>query len=68
VVEIDRPDISKYDGVVPNGSAGGVAGLVSKPDSGNVRLNLASISRDVLIVIFLTPDEASVRDLMRKYS
>ena len=52
-----RPDISKYGVVVPNGEPGSVAGLVEKPDADKAPSNLASIGRYVL-----TPD---IFDILR---
>ena len=55
VMEIDGPDISKYGVVVPNGSGGGIAGLVEKPDASDAPSNLASIGRYILPpAIFVT--------------
>ena len=51
VMKVDGPDISKYGVVVPNGSGGGIAGLIEKPDERDAPSNLASIGRYVL-----TPD------------
>ena len=51
VMEVDGPDISKYGVIVPNGSGGGIAGLVEKPYAHDAPSNLASIGRYVL-----TPD------------
>ena len=51
VMEVDGPDISKYSVVVPNGSGGGIAGLVEKTDADDSLSNLASTGRYVL-----TPD------------
>ena len=51
VVEVDRPDISKYGVVVPNGTGAFIAGLVEKPEAHDTHSNLASIGRYVL-----TPD------------
>ena len=51
VIEVDGPDISKYGVVVPNGSDGGISGLVEKPEADNAHSNRASIGRYVL-----TPD------------
>ena len=51
VMEVDGPDISKYDVVVLNGAVAGIAGLVEKPDASDALSNLASIGRYVL-----TPD------------
>ena len=51
VMEVDGPDISKYGGVVPNGTGSGIAGLIEKPNASDAPSNLASIGRYVL-----TPD------------
>lgn len=51
VMDVDRPDISKYGVVVPNGSGAGIAGLVEEPDESVAPFNLASIGHYVL-----TPD------------
>lgn len=57
VVKVEGPDISKYGVVVPNGSTGGVAGLVEKPDENRAPSSLASIGR-----YLLTPD---IFDILR---
>jgi len=48
VMEVDRPDISKYGVVLPNASGVGVVGLVEKLDAKDAPSNLASIGRYVL--------------------
>jgi len=48
VMEVDRPDISKYGVVVPNGLGADIVGLVEKPDANDPHPNLASIGRYVL--------------------
>jgi UTP--glucose-1-phosphate uridylyltransferase len=51
VMEVNRPDISKYGIVVPDEIPGSIRGLVEKPEQENAPSNLASIGRYVL-----TPD------------
>ena len=41
-MEVDGPDISKYDVVVPNGSGNNIAGLIEKTDANATPSNLAS--------------------------
>ncbi len=48
VMQVDGPDIAQYGVVRPSGTAGGVAGLVEKPNAEEAPSNLASIGRYVL--------------------
>ncbi len=57
VMQVDRPDISKYGIVVPNGESSEVVGLIEKPKLVDAPSNLASIGRYVL-----TPD---IFDILR---
>ena len=45
VMEVSRPDISKYGVIVPGAQPGSVAGLVEKPSPQGAPSNLASIGR-----------------------
>tara|TARA_B110001450_G_C17529833_1_gene444201 strand:- start:253 stop:534 length:282 start_codon:yes stop_codon:yes gene_type:complete len=68
VMKVDRPDISKYCVVEPNGSGAGIAGLVEEPDTNDAPSNVAFIGRYVLRPIPLKPCGVSARDQMGSFN
>ena len=67
-MEVDKPEISKYGVVVPNGSDGGIAGLVKNLTQMMHPLTLPRLDDIFSRLISLIPCVASPRDQAVKYN